>query len=93
MLSNSNIMQTTTRWNSKSVDVTVQPVNLAVPLADMKELLKIDGTDEDDLITNMIKGQTKAAENYTGLCFITQTLVLTMDGFGGSLNSNYPQRS
>jgi hypothetical protein len=72
-----------------TVDVTVNPVNLVVSLADMKDYLSVDGTDEDAIITAMIKAATIKAQNFTGKSFITQTLKKTMDYFSSNSQPMY----
>jgi uncharacterized phiE125 gp8 family phage protein len=57
------------------------PQALAVDLDAAKAALKIDGTDQDALITAYIEGITAHAEHYTGRAFITQTWQVTLDRF------------
>ena len=59
--------------------VTVQPNLEPVTVADVKSFARIDGSDEDELLEDFIKGVRQAAEDYTKRAFIKQTVLLTMD--------------
>lgn len=61
--------------------VSVQPASEPVSLEDMKVFLKVDGSDEDALITSLISVARQLCETYAGLSFITQTRVVKMDRF------------
>lgn len=50
-------------------------------LSEAKAHLKIDGTDEDDLIAKKIMAATAMCEKYAGLSFVTQTRRVTLDKF------------
>ena len=56
-------------------------------LADLDQLIigfqddRIDGTDDDAYITDLIKAARQAAENYTNRAFFTQTVKQSFDGF------------
>jgi uncharacterized phiE125 gp8 family phage protein len=54
---------------------------LPVALADVKEHLKIAGTDEDTYITNLITVATELAEKITGRDFINKTYEAYLDYF------------
>lgn len=54
---------------------------LAVSLAEAKLHLRVDGTDEDALITAMITAATETAEQITGRAIMPQTWALTLDEF------------
>jgi uncharacterized phiE125 gp8 family phage protein len=56
------------------VKVITPPVELPVTLDEVKNYIKVDFTDDDDLINRLIKAVTMYAQLYTGLSFITQTL-------------------
>ena len=45
-----------------------------VTLAELKEWLRVDGTDQDDLITSLISSATEWAENYTHRAFVERDL-------------------
>lgn len=61
--------------------VSVQPASEPVTLEDMKAFLKVDGSDDDALITSLISVARISCEIYAGLSFITQTRVVKMDSF------------
>lgn len=50
-------------------DASVEPVTLA----DMKEFMKVDLSDENDIITSMIKSARISIENYCGIGLTTKT--------------------
>jgi uncharacterized phiE125 gp8 family phage protein len=54
---------------SKVVESTSMPVTLE----EVKDHLKVSGTDEDSIITAYIKAATRVCEEYTGLSFTVQT--------------------
>ena len=58
---------------------------LAVSLAEAKLHLRVDGTDEDTLITSMITAATETAEQITGRAIMPQTWLLTLDAFEDEL--------
>lgn len=70
------------RINRKSISVVTKPATLAVSLSDMKDYLRVDGTDDDSLITSFIESATDVVKQYLRRSLITETLELTMDGFG-----------
>lgn len=61
----------------KSAEPTVEPVSLT----DMKLHLRVDISDDDDLITSLIKAARGYAEDFTNRTFITSTYELTLDSF------------
>jgi uncharacterized phiE125 gp8 family phage protein len=61
------------------VRVIEPPAELPVTLEEAKSYLKIDFSNEDQLITRLINAVTDASEKYTGLSFITQTLEAYLD--------------
>lgn len=50
-------------------------------LAEAKSHLRVDGTDDDALITSLIKQAREYCEDYQGKKYITQTLELVLDAF------------
>lgn len=58
---------------------------LAVTLAEAKEHLRVDSSDEDTLITAMITAATETAEQITGRAIMPQTWLLTLDAFEDEL--------
>lgn len=69
------------RFNRKSAYVTTSTDDPAVSLADMKAVLRVDGTADDDQITAYIAAATEAVKQYTRLALLTETFVFKMDGF------------
>lgn len=74
------------RYNRKSLKVTVTPEALSPPsqlitLSRMKAYLKVDGTDDDDLINDLISAATVAAGDFMHRTILTTTYELVMDGF------------
>ena len=72
-----------TRYNRRSVEVisfTDQAIDI-LPLADVKAFLRIDGTDDDPLLTMLINSAVESAEKYLARALRRQTLELTLDGF------------
>jgi Phage gp6-like head-tail connector protein len=69
------------RINRKSLRLITGPSIEPVTLTQAKAFLRVDGTDEDDLISLLMTSARRMAEEYTQRAFITQTWELTMDGF------------
>jgi uncharacterized phiE125 gp8 family phage protein len=61
------------------------PTTLPVTLAEAKLWLKIDGDDEDTLLTAAITAATVECEAYAGLSFITRTRTIKLTAFRGDL--------
>ena len=59
------------------------PATLVVSLVEMKAWLKIDGTDEDTLLTSLIASATAECEAYSGLSFITRSRIVKLSSFNG----------
>ena len=59
------------------------PATLVVSLTEVKAWLKIDGTNEDTLLTSLIASATAECEAYAGLSFITRTRTVKLDSFSG----------
>jgi uncharacterized phiE125 gp8 family phage protein len=58
------------------------PATLVVSLIEVKLWLKIDGTDDDTLLTSLIASATAECEAYAGLSFITRTRTVRLSSFG-----------
>lgn len=65
------------RYSKVITPASVDPVWLS----EAKAHLKIDGTEEDDLIAKKIMAATAMCEKYAGLSFVTQTRRVTLDRF------------
>ncbi|MDO9236001.1 MAG: head-tail connector protein [Aquabacterium sp.] len=61
------------------------PTALAVSVADAKAHLRVDGTDDDTLISAMITAAAELAEQATGRALMPQTWELTLDAFPAAL--------
>ena len=59
---------------------------LAVTLAEAKAHLRVDGTDEDSLITALIAAATETAEQITGRAIMLQTWEIAIDAFPESID-------
>lgn len=60
---------------------TSAPAVLPITLADAKAHLRVDGSDEDTLITSLIETATAHIERGYGLALITQGLTIIRDGW------------
>lgn len=67
--------------NRYRLSLTTPPAIYPVTLEQVKDFLRITGTDEDSLLTNYITVATGSAENYTRRAFITQTYKMFMDHY------------
>ena len=62
--------------------ITAQPTGTdVVSLADMKEFLRVDHTDEDTTITAIIDAAVQSVQDYTGRHFKLTTYSLSLDSF------------
>lgn len=61
--------------------VTGAPAEFPVTLTEAKLKLKVTSSDEDNVITNLIKTATQICESDSGLSFITQSRTVTLDKF------------
>lgn len=71
------------KYNRRSIEVisvTDQATDI-LPLDDVKAFLRIDGTDDDALLTMLIGSAVESAEKYLRRAIRRQTIELTMDGF------------
>lgn len=64
-----------------TVKTTSAPGALAIDLADVKSWARVDGSDDDDLLTRLIKTATDIVERHTGRALVTQTRQLVLDRF------------
>lgn len=64
-----------------NLTLKVVPATEPVTLAEAKLHCKVDGTDEDTLITALIVAAREQAESRTGRALITQQWELTLDSF------------
>lgn len=69
------------RFNRRSYTLVTAPATEPVSLSEAKSYLRVDGTDDDTLITSLIATARRSVEDYIKRPLITQTRKLTMDGF------------
>jgi uncharacterized phiE125 gp8 family phage protein len=62
--------------------VTTAPVNEPWTLAEVKSYLKIDDSNEDTMLSTLIKGARMVAESYLNQGLITQTVTEKLDRLG-----------
>jgi hypothetical protein len=69
-----------TRGNRLQTAPAVEPITLA----ELKTHLRISGSSEDDYLTSLISEARQEAEDQTGLAFITQVWLLSLDRWPGA---------
>lgn len=67
--------------NRRSPVLVSAPATEPVALSDAKTFLRVDGSEDDALITSLIATARRACEEYTKRAFITQTWKLALDRF------------
>jgi uncharacterized phiE125 gp8 family phage protein len=65
-----------TKWQ-----ITTEPTIEPITLTEAKLHLRVDGTDDDALITSLIKAARQLCEEYQNRAYITQTITWKLDGF------------
>ena len=65
------------------LSVKTVPTEEPVTLGEAKLHLRVDGSDDDDLITALIKAARDQCEAFTRRQFVTATYEYTLDGFSG----------
>jgi len=65
--------------------VTTAPAVEPVSLANMKLHLRVDSTDDNDLITSLIVASRQWCEDYEGRSYITQTITAKIDRFSDEI--------
>ena len=65
-----------------TVETTIEPAVEPVSLAEAKAHLRVDFADEDALISALIVAARRMVENFIRCRLITQTVTITVDGFG-----------
>ena len=60
-----------------------------VTLGDVKNYMKVDFSDDDDLITALITAARQVLEEYTGLSFVPKTLTAILDNSCGNIEIPY----
>lgn len=69
------------RKNIKTVVVNTPASDTPVSLAELKTYIKVDGSDEDSILTIYLEAATTAVENYMRRYTVNTTLDYYMDGF------------
>jgi uncharacterized phiE125 gp8 family phage protein len=73
-----------------SFEIITPAANYPVTLAEAKEHLRVDHTDEDSSIWTMISAATVYVENYTGLSLIARTVEARYEKLGNLLLPSSP---
>lgn len=69
------------RFNRKSAYVTVSNDTFPITIQAMKDYLRVDGSDDDELIAAYINTAVEAIKQYTRRAIKTETFVFKADGF------------
>ena len=75
--------------NLIGLDRTSEPAQLPVTLTEMKQFLRIDGDDENELLSTFLETAVTSAEQFLRRSLITQTWKLTLDRFPELANGRY----
>jgi len=70
-------------YNRRTVSIITPPASPPVSVAEVKGMLVLTGTEDDNLIAAFIEAATDAARQYLRRSIVTETLELRMDGFPG----------
>jgi len=73
-----------------SLQLITPPASEPVTLADAKAYLKIDGSDEDALVTSLITASRARAEWHSGRALVTQSWCLRLDAWPGVVEIPLP---
>lgn len=57
--------------------------DLLISLEEAKQHLRVDVSDDDSLITSLIRAATRSAENHTSVAFVSRQFQMTIDRFPG----------
>lgn len=71
------------RFNRKSVVVTANADDPVVSTSDMKDFLRVTGSDDDAKIAAYVTTATEAVKQYLRIGLQTETMVMRADGFAG----------
>lgn len=72
------------------LDLVTAPAVEPVSLADAKAHLRVDGTDENSLITALIVAARQFVENHCEIALVTQTLRMTLPAFADAIQLERP---
>lgn len=83
-----------TRGQPMTLTLATPPTTECVTLDEARLHLRVDGNDDDALITRLIKVARETCERLSGLSFMQQTLALYLDGFpiAGTPGQGTPER-
>ena len=70
-------------YNRRSVRIITAPVNAVVEVGEMKSMLNLETSTDDDLLAAFVEAATDAARQFLRRSILTETLELRMDGFPG----------
>lgn len=70
--------------------VSVAPVSYPVTLTEAKNFLRVDYSNDDDLINSIIEAATEQAEKFLNRSISSKTVVFTYDSFSNSIQLPYP---
>lgn len=76
--------------------LTSAPAEPPVTLAEAKAHLRVDGSDEDTLITSIVSAVTSHLDGWTGIlgrCIVTQTWTFSLDGWASRIGLPFPDVS
>lgn len=71
-----------------ALKIKIPPSLEPITLAETKDMLRIDDSNDDTLISSMITALRQRAEEWTGRSFVTQTWTLWLDHFGSGSRIN-----
>lgn len=61
------------------VEITTDSINIPIKIEDVKNFLRIDSINDDELLTRLIKSATKKCESYIGKSLITKTYKISFE--------------
>lgn len=70
-------------FNRKSLSIVTEPINTPITLTQVKDWLKIDGTDEDATLTIMMNASIKSMINFLNRPLINTEYLWSLDRFPG----------
>jgi uncharacterized phiE125 gp8 family phage protein len=73
-----------------TVRLVTPPAALALSLASAKAALRIDGSDQDELVSSWVAGIVSYAEHITGRSFVNQGWRVTLDAFPDAIELPRP---
>lgn len=74
---------------SYKLDLVSAPAVEPISLAEAKEYIRVDGSDEDSIISNLIAAARQNTELYTRCAFVSQTWRMFIDIFPASMSNTW----